>query len=117
MSEDLENSTQSPCSPEADSESWDEDEFEGVYRLDDSVVICGSYYDNGVDFENFCDLWASVVASYHGLPIPRRRSDDDSWEIVIDAAGCTDEVLRIMQDYWDNLLVSYAEWIALGGAT
>ena len=111
-SEDLKNSTQSPCSPEADSESYDDSG--GVYGFDDSVMIHGSTAGRDAEFEVFCDCWAKAVAWYRGLETPIHCHLEDSWAILINAEGCADEVLRDTEDFWVDLLVAYAEWLALG---
>ena len=39
------------------------------------------------------------------------------WAIIIPAFGCADEVLREIKRFWDEMLVDYADWLALGGST
>ena len=113
-SEYLEESLQSPPNAEADSETYDD--LAGVYRFDDSVMIHGSNGERDAEFEVLCNWWANGVARYRGLPTPIRCRMADSWAIVINADVCADEVLRNTQEFWDDLLAVYAEWIALGGA-
>ena len=110
-SEYLEESMQSPCSPDTDVEAYDDSA--GVYRFEDSVMIHGSNGARDAEFKFFCDCWASAVVWYRGLPRPIRCHLEDSWAILINAEGCTDEVLRDTQDFWDDLLMIYAEWLAL----
>ena len=111
-SEDLEESMRLPHGHEADSET--NDDLAGVYRFDDSVMICGSNGDRDAEFELLSDCWAKAVVRYRGLPTPIRCRMADSWAILINADGCADEVLRDTQEFWADLLMIYSEWLALG---
>jgi len=85
----------------------------GVFRLDDTVVICGSHGNRDAEFEFFVKLKANAVARDRGLPVPVLHSCVDSWSVVIAARGCVVKVQRDLKKFWDELLVIYAEWIAL----
>jgi hypothetical protein len=107
----MDNAVQPPRSLEADVESCGDSA--GVYSLDDWVVTYGSYSERDADFEIVSNWAAKVVAADRGLPIPMRCHWATSWCCIIEADGCVDEVLRSMQEFWYELLMIYAEWLAL----
>ena len=112
MHEFLKQMIQSPRNPNAANETCEESA--GVFRFDNWVMIYGSYGDRDTQFEILCNVAAKALVWDRGLPRPDRFHGLESWAIVIPAFGCADEVLREIRRFWDEMLVDYTDWLALG---
>lgn len=108
MSEDLEEIMRSPRNSETC------DASAGFFRFEDSVVIYGSHSERDSEFEILFNWAADAVVWDRGLPEPDRYHGVASWAVVVEAYGCVDGVLRDIIRFWDETLVLYDEWLALG---
>ena len=90
------------------------DESAGFFRLEDWVVIYGSYSERDAEFEKPLNWMADAVVWYLGLPEPSRFHEATYWAVVIETYGCADWVLCEIKRYWDKTLEIYDEWLALG---
>ena len=115
MNEYLKEMIRSPRNPNAENETCEESA--GVFRFDDWVVIYGSYGERDTEFEIVCNVAAKAQVWGRGLRRPDRFHGEDSWAIIIPAFGCADEVSREIRRFWDEMLVDYDNWLALGGST
>ncbi len=90
------------------------DESAGFFRLEDWVVVYGSFSERDAEFEKPLNWMADAVVWYLGLPEPSRFHGATYWAVVIETYGCADWVLYEIKKYWDKTLEIYDEWLALG---